>query len=354
MEQQNDALELLDLIHVPAFCVKDGVITKVNPAAAACMIETGNPVAPLLHTGAQEYVEFSDGCLYLTLTVSGQQMGASVNRVKGMDVFMLEEETENARLQAMALAAKELRRPLSGVMATADQLLPAMAQDDSTQLQASCLSRGLYQLLRIIGNMSDAGTAAAAQLEIRDISALLDEIFRKAEDLTAHTGVKLQYSGCPQRVFTLTDERKLERMIWNILSNAIKFTPAGNYVSASVRCRSNRLYLSISDSGSGIADNLRGSMFTRYTRQPGIEDSRYGLGLGMVLIRNTAALHGGTVLVDQKDGGTRITVSFAIRQGEAALQSPQLRVDYAGERDHGLVELSDVLPAYLYNPKENN
>ena len=69
----------------------------------------------------------------------------------------------------------------------------------------------------------------------------------------------------------------------------------------------------------------------------------------MVLIRSTAAVHGGTVLVDHPDGvGTRITISFAIRQGKATLRSPRMRIDYAGERDHALVELSDVLPAHLY------
>ena len=112
------------------------------------------------------------------------------------------------------------------------------------------------------------------------------------------------------------------------------------------------LHLQVLDSGSGIAQQIRSSIFHRYLRQPGIEDSRWGLGLGMVLIRSAAASHGGTVLIDSPTGaGTRVTMTLAIRQRtEAALRSPILRVDYAGERDHGLIELSDSLPAALYEP----
>ena len=101
---------------------------------------------------------------------------------------------------------------------------------------------------------------------------------------------------------------------------------------------------------SGIAENLRGSIHRRYLRQPTIEDGRYGLGLGMVLIRSAAACHKGTVLIDQpEDTGTRITMTLAIRRNsDPTLRSPILRVDYAGERDHALLELADALPTSLY------
>ena len=110
------------------------------------------------------------------------------------------------------------------------------------------------------------------------------------------------------------------------------------------------LRLSICDRGSGISQNLLGSVFSRYLRQPCIEDSRYGLGLGMVLVRSAAANHGGAVLIDQPEGcGTRVTMTMAIRQNTAGvLRSPVIRVDYAGEQDHALIELSDCLPASLY------
>ena len=90
-------------------------------------------------------------------------------------------------------------------------------------------------------------------------------------------------------------------------------------------------------------------MFQRYLRQPGIEDGRFGMGLGMVLIRSAAARHGGTVLIDQPNGtGTRVSMTITISQDTASLRSPVLRVDYSGEQDHGLVELADCLPLDAY------
>lgn len=355
MDQFHNAFGMLDLMPQPAFCVQNNTIIKVNPAAAAFLIETGTTIQPLLHTGREEYAAFHGGCLYLSLSIAGHCIGASVTRMQDFDVFTMEQDEADAHLQAMALAARELREPLSNVMTIADKLFPEVSSDDAaTQEQVSRINRGLFQMLRIIGNMSDAGrykTDTGRNLEIRDISAVLDEIFHRATVLAEHAGITLEYRGYPESVYTLTDAQKMERAVLNIVSNAIKFTPSGGTVTAELSRRGLRMYLSVSDTGSGIAENLRGSIFNRYAREAGVEDSRYGLGLGMVLIRSAATLHGGTVLVDHPEGcGTRITLSLAIRQGSATVRSPRMMIDYAGERDHGLIELSDVLPAHLYDP----
>ncbi len=358
MEQLETALGMLDLMTQPAFCVRDGRIIKANPAAAVFLIETGENIASLLHTGAEEYADFTGGQLYLTLSVSGRKIGASVSRIQDFDVFCMEQEDADSHLQAMALAARELRVPMGSIMTIADKLLPAVNENPNVQEHLSHLNRSLFQMLRLISNMSDAGLYAAdtgARQEIRDINAVLDEIFQRAADLTAQTAVSLHYTGYHESVYTLLDAQKLERMVFNILSNAIKFTPAGGSIEAKLTRRGDKLYLSICDSGSGIHEGLKGTLFSRYLREPGLEDSRHGLGLGLVLVRCTAALHGGTVLVDHpENAGTRITVSFAIRQGNPTLRSPGFRIDYAGERDHGLIELSDVLPAHLYDPGSLN
>ena len=353
MEQITDAQVLLNLMDRPAFFVKDGTVTHVNRPAAALFLTTGTPVASLLRTGTQEYQEFTGGCLYLNLLLAGRTMGFSVTRTAGFDVFRLEEEDDNRELQAMALAARELRGPLDSILSTVRRMFPVsgVTDDPTVKNQAARINRGLFQMLRVINNMSDAGQYNADsqdRQEIRDICSVINEIFDKAMALSEFTQVKLTYTGCTEAVYSLTDVHKLERAIYGILSNALKNTPAGGTISAELTHRRDLVCLTVRDSGCGIDDSLRGNIFSQYLRQPGLEDPKFGIGLGMVLIRATAAAHGGTVLVDHPDGcGTRVTMTLAVRQeGGSRVRSNCLIPD--GGLDQALIELADLLPNELY------
>lgn len=352
MDERNDIMGMLDLMVLPVFCVQNQIITKLNPAAEGLLLAPGTNISQLLLTGHREYAAFAGGCLYLTLSVGGQSCGASVSRVGDLDVFVLEQDEDQTEFRSMALAARELREPLTNVMVTASRLFPLSAQEEDPVLreQAARLNRGLYQMLRILGNMSDAGLNRSSRQETCDICAVIAEIFEKASAMVHHTGISLSYTGPQEAVYALADTEQLERAVLNILSNAIKFSPSGSTIRVSLTRNGSLLTLSVLDSGDGIPEGIQRTLFRRYLRQPGIEDSRFGIGLGMVLIRNAATAHGGTVLIDQPQGtGTRVTLTLAIRQNtDTQLRSPVLRVDYAGERDHCLLELSESLPAFLY------
>ena len=358
MDYITDAMEMVDHMPHPAFCVKEGTIIKVNPAAAARMIEPGANIFDLLKTGKEEYSDFSGGCLYLTLPLSGILWGASVIRKKDFDLFALEQDSHRSELQAMALAARELREPLANIMITVDRLFPMTDSSDPEMTEyTSRINRSLFQMLRIVSNMSDANRFTAntdTRQEIRDLQGIFTEVIAKVTVLAEHAGVRIAAQIHPEPVYSLVDAQKLERAVYNIVSNALKFTPEGGCIQVSLTRREDKLYFSVQDEGPGIAENLRSSIFYRYTREPGLEDGRFGIGLGLVLIRAAAALHEGTVLVDHPQGkGTRVTMSMTIRSGSGTvLRSPMMKVDYAGEWDHGLLELSQTLPTSLYDPQK--
>lgn len=359
MEQLENIAGMLDLMVRPAFCVKDGVIAAVNQGAKSRLIGINTPIRELLLTGREEYSEFTDGCLYLTLNLGGQHIGASVTKQSGFDVFVLEQDADQAELHAMALAAQELREPLASVMTVADRLFPVVSGELGTQDQVARINRGLFQMLRVISNMSDAARYQEESeriLEVRDVTALLEEIFRNSAALIGQTDIQVTFRNLPHQLLTLVDEEKLERAVYNILSNAMKFTPRGGIIEASLTQRGKMLYLTVQDSGSGVDPAVRPNIHSRYLRQPGVEDGRFGIGLGMVLIRAAAAAHGGTVLMEHPAGrGAQITMTMEIRQDTAGLlRSSILKVDYAGERDHGLIELADALPAGLYKKEDIN
>lgn len=342
MEHPNAGL--IHLIAVPCFCVREGNIVLRNAAAESLPLSVGDAVTPLLLTGAEEYAAFQEGALSLTLSLGGTAFAATIRREGDTDYFLLEQADWDQELTPLALAARELRGTLSGLCAVADSLSDRGAEE------APLLNRSLAQTLRVIGNMS-AAPSPVHHPEFLDICALCGEFFEKAAAQLEAVPRQLTYQLPKDAIYTLADPQELERALLNLLSNAAKFTSPQDRILCSLTRRGRMLYLTVQDTGAGIPEALRGSLFSRYLRQPAIEDGRFGLGLGLVLVRTAAAHHGGTVLVDSPNGiGTRVTMTLAIRQDiPKGCRSPILRVDYSGERDHGLIELADVLPTECYH-----
>lgn len=340
---------MLDMMLRPAFCAVAGVIQKRNAAAASLLLEEGTPLESLLLSGQEELEHLQSGCLYLQLRLPGGARGAAVTRMGEELIFLLDQE--DGELQALSLAARELRNPVNNLLAISSQLLPAALPEGDPKVRdlLARMSKGLYQLQRTLGNMSDGSYAGEMSCqEMRNISQVFDDIFEKAAAFLSLSGVTLHYQGLNQDVFGLLDADQMERAVLNILSNAMKFLPDNGEIHASLTRQGNTLRLSIQDNGDRIPDEILGSLFCRYLRQPGIEDSRHGLGLGMVMIRAAASSHGGAVLVDcPGEIGTRVTLTIKLRQSDSA-KVQSVRRSPVGGRDQALIELSDFLPPSVY------
>lgn len=350
MEKKSSKEDMLDLMIDPVFLVHNNIIQKANQPAMQLQIPVGQSVQALLLSGQEEYAAFTGGCLYVSLTLNGKFFGASITRTDAGDVFTLDEPVSSPELQALALAARELRSPLSEALAVCTQL-SRESSDESTQNTAARLNRKLYQLLRLVGNMSDAGGASPIRRkEMLELDSFFREVFEKAAALTEQSGVKLTYRGLKTDAATFADGQQLERAALNMVSNALKFTQPGGHIQAELVRKGQLVHLRVSDDGEAIPPQLKGTLFQRYLRQPTIEDSRYGIGLGMLLIRSAAADHGGAVLVDQPGkSGARITLTIQVHQAsQMQLNNRIMKIDYGGELDHALIELADVLPPELY------
>lgn len=339
MEKQRNISELLDRIPQPGFLVRDGQIHQINQAAKALLLIPGDAFSPLIHIGSEDYIDFAEGQLCVTLSVSGHLHSAVITRLDDYDLVLLDPDTDLEEFRSMALVSMELRKPLIQAISSARK-----------QPGDPDMNQSLMQMLRMVSNMADISRyTASSRMELRDVDAFLLELFEKAQTL-AEGKAAITFEGVKQPVFSLIDPEQLERAVWNILSNSLKFLPQNGTITAKLTRQGKRLLLTMEDSGSGIAENVRAGLFSRYLRQPGIEDSRFGLGLGLSIVRTVAINHGGTVLISSgRDSGTKTTMTLAIRPEDSSLlRSPLLRPDYTGGWDHGLVELSDCLSADLY------
>lgn len=354
METTEHLFPWLELIDRPAFCVKDGRVIACNNTAQSRMLRVGTDITEIVTEHRETYQNFTGGCLFLTITVCGLGCNASVHRTEGCDIFILEQDSDADQLQALALAAQQLRIPLSNVMTVTDHLLSNLKNADAkTQQQAGQLQHGLFQLLRIISNMSDSGSYKGTQLankQMTNLTGVFREIIEKAQTTSQRTGIKLAYTEPETAVLGLANTEQLERAVYNILSNALKFAPADSTVTAKLSATENCLSFSVCNPCAEPVQEH--SFWNRYRREPVLEDSRHSLGLGMTLIGAVAAAHGGTVLIDHPDNqSTRVTMTIAlIKENSDTVRSPIIHIgDYAGGRDKALLEFADLLPTDAYD-----
>ena len=333
-----DIAHMLELMDRPAFFVQNGIITAANKAARLRQFPLGGAVAELLMTGAEEYREFTRGYLSLRLSCCGEIYDASVSDLSEGHLFALESRDAGEELRTLALTAQVLRDPLGDVMALVEQL-----SADTEPEQLARIRKGLYQMLRIVGNMS---VPPMFRPEMQDVDAVLRELCEKAEPACGSRGVELCYQGTSRPLYSNIDAQLLTRAIHNLLSNSLKFAADGGRILLELTVGKRFYKISVRDFGTSAHPEL--DLFARWRREPGIEDGRTGLGMGLRLVQLAAAAHGGTVWFDRMKGeGFQVILTLPIDQN-TLVRSCRYRVSYSGDRDPMLLELSDVLPPEFY------
>ncbi|MBE6983634.1 MAG: HAMP domain-containing histidine kinase [Ruminococcaceae bacterium] len=351
MQKYNQAEELLKILDRPAFAVSDGTVILANDAALQRQVKIGTQIDTILLTGKEAYSTFTDGRLHLRLSIEDSVWEASVTKAMDVDLFLMERSVNEQELQIMSLAAMQLRTPLSELMALTNQLFREESIKDPVLLAK--LNRSLLSMQRLVGNMADAprySNSANYMMQTRNVNAYIRELMEKSQHLLEKAGYTLSYTAPEEEIFALVSTERLERAIYNLLSNAMKFSPVGSSISVRLEKCKEKLMLTVTDEGNGLTNKVCENVFTRYLREPAIEDSRVGMGLGMLYVCAAASAHGGTVLLRQPEGkGLSVTMTLSIKNNPPGMfHSDIFPIDYSGGRDHALLELSDVLPSELY------
>lgn len=210
----------------------------------------------------------------------------------------------------------ELRSPLTNIIGFADLLASGAAgplnekQHSYTDyIRASSANLGL-----LIDNILDLATvdAGIAQLntELLDIETLIARA--RAGLAAAFTGtdapVNLTVSVADDLPAFVADGTRIVQVLYNLLSNAARFSEAGSEIHLSVAARGEHIAFIVEDDGMGIPEDMRNAMFQRFEGQS-VEGRQRGAGLGLAIVKTFVNLHGGTVLIEGREPkGTRVTV----------------------------------------------
>lgn len=353
MEISHDMIALLEQLPQPIFLVKDNTVVYANHGARLRDVLEGANALDLVAIGHQEYQQFNSGKLMLTVAVSGILYNTVITRSGEYHVFCLESEYSKPELRAFAVAAQALREPLTSALFSMDRIIPDRSVQDSPALlaQIKAVNRSIYQIHRAVRNMSDAATiGVSSSMEMRDVVGLIAELAEKANTLLEHTQHHIEFQPLNHPVYCQINRENLERAILNLVSNAVKYASGDGTVRISMQLGANKLYISVQGDCAQAKELISSNIFSGFTREPSVNDSHSGIGLGLTIVHAVAASHKGTLLVEQpSDKSLRFTVSLSTTPSNVCrVKSPVLSVDYSGGFDPFLIELADILPPDLY------
>ncbi len=333
----------------PAFRVEGGIITQVNSAAAVYGIQTGAQIDTLIHIGAEEFSQFTQGRMDLTLMVENTMISACVIPDAMGFTFCIDSDFARPEQRALALAAQHLKEPLSNALLHSADIPKDLTPDEKERFLY--IRKNLQQMMRMLSNMSDlANYHNCARLYRHDVVVIFREVLEKAQVFLEKAGKHLHFRLPAQSVFCYADAQMLKRAVLNLISNAAIFLEDSDTIEAELVLKNQRLYFSVENACSPQFDLSR-DLFARYMREPAVEDGRNGIGLGLPIVHAVASAHNGALLMNQpKKGLIRVTMTLSARvDAPPVLASPIcIPIDSTGGWDQTLMELSGILPAELF------
>ena len=245
--------------------------------------------------------------------------------------------------------AAQLRSAMGNLHLAAAQLVPAAAREQDPELdaRAALLDQSYYQLLRLVNNLTAAGALAQPeQLPLRDqdlVEAARALTF-SAQSLAELLGIQVDFRCSEERHVCAFHLRSVEQLLYQLLSNALKFTPAGGAVTVELKFSGRWALLSVSDTGCGIEESELPRLFSRYLQEDLQAPQPHGLGLGLAICQHIAESHGGTMMAESRPGqGARFTFSLPDRRC-GNVDVSDVRFDYSGGFNPTLLALADALP----------
>ncbi|WP_075289452.1 response regulator [Pararhizobium arenae] len=216
-------------------------------------------------------------------------------------------EADRRKDEFLATLAHELRNPLAPLRHGLDILRRNPNVEASADVR-DMMDRQLVHMIRLIEDLLDVSRVSQGKIELRRQQTRVEDVVRAAIEtshpLMEQAGHKLSVDMPPHPIWLDADQARLSQVVANLLNNAAKYTPAGGSIGVTVAVEGNNAVIDVSDTGVGIPANMRSNIFHLFEQvDHHLDRSQGGLGIGLALVRQLVALHGGTVEALEGRGG---------------------------------------------------
>jgi len=234
------------------------------------------------------------------------------------------EQADRLKDEFLATVSHELRTPLSAILGWSAMLNLGELDEETKRTALTVIERNAKAQADIINDILDVSRIITGKLRIDSRPIELEPTIRAAveslELAASAKGIKLSFSLDPDPGFVIGDPDRLRQVIWNLVANAIKFTPNNGQAEIRLRRVDSHLELTVSDNGIGISRDFLPHVFERFRQADSSTTRKHGgLGLGLAIVRHLVELHGGSVSVESegRGKGTLFTVRLPVASVES-------------------------------------
>jgi len=225
------------------------------------------------------------------------------------------EKANRLKDEFLATLSHELRTPLNAVIGWARILKSGRVDEDSAKHAMDVIERNAWAQKQIIEDILDVSRVITGKLQLHVAAVDLVSIVNAALDAMRPAfdakAIKIETNFQQGLKIIGGDPDRLQQVVWNLLSNASKFTPPGGTVGISVTQDEQSAQIQISDTGPGIAPEFLPHVFERFRQADGSTTRMHGgLGLGLAIVRHLVEMHGGTIQAE--NGTVRTGATFSV------------------------------------------
>ena len=235
-----------------------------------------------------------------------------------------EQELNRLKDEFLATVSHELRTPMNAVLGWLQMLRSGAVQPDRVAHALEAVERNASMQNRLIEDLLDVSRIVSGKfrLDIQDVDlgSLLEAALASLHPAAEAKGLHLETAVDPGLGLVRVDPQRLQQVLWNLLANAVKFTPAGGRVWVDIRRSGSHIDIVVRDEGEGITAGDLPHVFERFRQaEGGTVRASAGLGLGLAIVRHIVEMHGGTVEARSEGSGRGATfrVSLPLRDSAA-------------------------------------
>jgi CheY-like chemotaxis protein len=243
----------------------------------------------------------------------------------------------------LAMLSHELRTPLNSILLWSQVLRKDAALPEAAQRAAKGIEQSAKAQAQIVEDLLDISRIVSGKLHISrtdlDLCPLVSSIAETFQVEADAKQVQLAVAVDPTTPHVIGDSKRLRQIVWNLISNALKFTPSSGHVAVRLLPADGYARIEVEDDGIGIEPAFLPRVFERFAQQDSTTTRAHGgLGLGLALARHVVQLHAGRIRAENNPGGKGLTLTVELpaaskspcETSESAPPAPRSSVDLRG------------------------